>query len=67
MNPELLTSIISNVLVPEVAGWLHRRHAAGEPPPTEEELRAHLLADADRYISEGEAFLTSKGSAPAEG
>lgn len=57
MDP-LLIILIKQIVVPELAHFVHQRFAETGKPPTKEEMEARILLKANEIIKEGEAFLT---------
>jgi hypothetical protein len=57
MGAELLTPILINIVIPEVAALFRLMHSRGLPPPTDAEILAALNLDADRVTAIGQAFL----------
>lgn len=60
---QIIASLITNVMAPELVAWLKSRNVTNIP--TEAELRDHLLAITGPSIAVGEAFLRAKGVEPS--
>ena len=61
MSPALL-QLLLNTVVPLVATAIRAHRNATGQMPTDAEVMAALQIDADKFISEGEAFLREKGA-----
>lgn len=57
----IIGSVLQNIILPEIFAIIRAHHNATGNLPTDAEVIAALQLDADRVISVGEAFLTSKG------
>ncbi len=57
----LIASAITNILVPEILGFIRRRQEAGQPPPTSEEVIAAVRPTLDPYLARDVAFLAEHG------
>jgi hypothetical protein len=53
----VVSSLITEVAVPEILSFVRRRHEETGALPSEEDVRAHLEADANAVIARGEVFL----------
>jgi hypothetical protein len=53
----IVSSLISEVAVPEVLAFIRRRHQETGALPSDDEVRAHLATDAAGVIARGEVFL----------
>jgi hypothetical protein len=53
----VVSSLITEVAVPEILAFVRRRHQETGALPSEADVRAHLEADANAVIARGEVFL----------
>jgi hypothetical protein len=53
----VVSSLVSEIAVPELLAFIRRRHQETGTIPDDAEVRAHLAADANGTIARGEAFL----------
>lgn len=59
MNPQLLTALLQQILIPEVIAVVRAHHNATGALPTDAQVMAALGADADKGVSIGEAWLAA--------
>ncbi len=66
MNPLVISALVQQVLVPEIAAIIRAHaNATNGQMPTDAQVIAALGSDTDRFINIGNAFLASKGVPPS--
>lgn len=56
----VVSSLITEIAIPEVLAFVRRRHQETGELPTEADVRAHLASDAAGVIARGEGFLRER-------
>lgn len=64
MNPALLTALLQEIVIPELAAIFRAHHAATGTMPTDAQVFAALGSDADKGISIGQAWLAAHPASP---
>lgn len=65
MNPALIASLITNIVIPEVTSFIRSKIGFGQPMPTDAEVIANLQVMANSLISVGQAWLDAHPKTPA--
>lgn len=64
VGEQIATSVINNIVIPELLAFIRGFHSANGTLPTSEQVIAGFEAERQRYVDAGQAFLQRTPATP---